>query len=249
MRGLKRTWQEYVKDTKESLQLWEESIRNDTIKDSSKISIALHRSYKTLGINDLLEGNVEKFKHKVYNSALFAMYSYTEYGGTWYSSSFYPYALALMSDNSELINIYANMVYESDNRWIKTSYLNEIYQGLLTGNDEKVNKSVEILEQNISKKKELNLSKANHLCTIGILEENKDMILEGINIFEAPRQKSRLLKNERCQEVISMLPIIYLKIAKIRGFIIDFESPFIPKNATEISPLSEYHPVYDYLVE
>lgn len=206
----------------------------------------LAESNYIIGINYFRIRAINDFKQKLHNSALLYEYCFNVYNNYWISYKMKPYTYALLSDNKDLVNRFANISLE-DSGQNKAAYFNYSIQGLLRDDPDMINKSLKIIDKEISYGKEVSIKKAHKFCIEGIVNKDKEHVLKGIHEFELKRNKKRFIANDLGEEYISLFPMVYAKIAWMKGMEIDPRSKFMPIELLKINPLKEYTIPYWFL--
>jgi len=187
-----------------------------------------------------------KFKQKLYNSALIYEYCFKVYKSNWISFNMKPYSYALLSDNKNLVNRFSNISLENLEK-DKTAFFSYSIQGLLRNDPEMIYEAIKIIDIGILSGKEVSIKKAHKMCIEGIVNKDEELILKGIDEFELKKNKKRFIESDICENFISFFPIIYAKIAWMKGMEVNPESKFMPIELLKINPLEEYTIPYWFL--
>jgi len=221
--------------------------------NQSGIRSYLIRNNITLSVNGLLEGKFSECKYRFSIASMLSEYCFLTYNNNWPSWNMKPYSYALLSDSKALIDKFASLpidehkIYDIEKKE-SPAYWNYLLKGLWLNDALIIDKGLsDLYDKNISKNREISLSRAHKLCTEGISERNEMKIIDGLNEFELKRNKKRILANDICENVISFFPIAYAKIAWLKGLEVDPQSKYMPLDLLRVEPLEEYTIPYWFL--
>lgn len=220
--------------------------------NQSGIRSYLISNSKTFAINGIINGRSDSRKLRFSIAAMLSEYCFIKYNNNWPRWDMKPYTYALLSDHAALIDRFAHLPLDdhqifNDEKNEVPAFWNYLLQGLLTDDNAVIEKTLTVLSDRINRKKEVSISRAHLLSVEGIMNSNEEMVLNGLKEFELKRNKSRFLKNDICENIISFFPIAYAKIAWLKGIEVDPESDYMPVELLEVKPLKEYTIPYWFL--
>ena len=160
------------------------------------------------------------------------------------------FSYALLSDNAELINAYADLSYSRYEKDIKRggAVFCFIMQCIIKEDWERFNWAMEIARSKTVKR--YPLMRFDLQCFEGIVEQNKQKVEDGLRELTTPRvHKLRNRHNILLLEFISHPALGYAKLAWLKGIGVEVSSPLIPKELLPVKPLDTYINEYAFLDE
>jgi len=207
---------------------------------------------KVKAIDHLFEEQINLFKLRMSYSAMVFEFSFLKLNEVWPYWDIKPYSYALLSDNKALIDRYAylpiddHIIYKNPKDGVPRGF-NYTVQGLLRENNSLIKRGLGAFQKDIDQKKSIGFHKAHIACTEAIASKDLVAIKSALQNFEKGRLKNVAVRADICENVISFFPIVYAKIAWMKGLEVDPQSKYMPLELLEVKPLEEYTIPYWFL--
>lgn len=157
------------------------------------------------------------------------------------------FCMMLLSDDSNLINRYANLTYSLYEKEVEMGNAAPIYTMQAIIRDDK--KATEYgLERMLPKTiKSFKTMRYDYEVLERIVAKDKQGVEEKLVQLAAPKISGR--RDTGVQKLIYVHALCYAKLAWYKGLEVEIDSPFVPKELLPVEPLECYEDPYDFLKE
>lgn len=159
---------------------------------------------------------------------------------------------AILSDNIEVINSFANVDYnvrispkqiKSHKELVQLGKTNVYIDSIIKSMNKDfdgLRENLKIMDSTFLKLKKNELIKIDYDFFNGIINKNKDVIFESINTLATKHHKKRNLKSSLYRNLVSQPAMGYAKIAWVNGYELEFDSPLIHNELLPCKPNKNY---------
>jgi hypothetical protein len=241
-----------------SLEIQEQIIRSEkNIKDRiNKLTVeGIDRSYlSTLNIYIYMKfiayiymnKDIKKIKQLAYFHTLNSMLLVKKLDRkSILSLGFANISMALLSDNSELINNYAELKNSTYVQDIKRGHLVSCVQAIIREDWGFLKNQIAINREQLGNKRGGQWIEADHAVFEGIMLGDKEKIEQALKLLVTKWHKKRN-DDPIDSQIISMPALGYAKLAWLKGIEVEVDSPLIPKELLPIKP-NEQYTKYDFM--
>lgn len=212
------------------------------------------------------EQNISKAKQHFYVCGLLDAFRIETYQDIMFDYDLHSIGYAMLSDNMFFLkDIFANLTYQSSyleditEKVIPISMEDNVLQGeaaifthtvqqFLLGNDNLIERNLEIMERVWFKKPNENSSLQYDIDFFKALyQKDISKCEEVLNEMVSPKIHQKRNDDALLKKYISMPALGYAKLAWILGLEVNVKSKLIPKELLPIKPLDNYEIPYDFL--
>ncbi|MDO4764399.1 MAG: immunity 49 family protein [Flavobacteriaceae bacterium] len=252
------------KSLKREQEIPQQIIKYQSTVSYDSVASALCSDNEIIGIFEVSQNNFIKAKQRFFNCGWLDCYSIEKYNDRFLDYNFIRPLIALLSDNEELIQRYAQLRYRSFYRKdgeeeftpLTMEEMVEDGEGAVWAN------TIQYVMANDMQgvQRNLNIIKTKRLKNVpttdsfyydygffkALYENDKTKIEEILEKFLSPKiHKER--NDSPFSKYISMPALGYAKLAWRRGLEVEIKSKLIPKELLPIQPLEKYEIPYDFL--
>ena len=214
---------------------------------SDKAMLWYYNSYQALG-NFFIHKHLANCKQNFYRCGRIDEYLIKKYDSRLLDSGMANISYALLSDNLELINRYADLTHSKFKWMVEHGHSTLMYavQQSIKNDYDKVKWCLDIMSV---KNQKLNKGLLpDGMFLEGLLKNDKGQMEESLYLLLKDHKK----RNKHmgiAQDYISIPALGYAKLAWLKGMEVEIDHPLIPKELLPHQPLAHYDDKYEFLKE